>query len=63
MLVSLKSTGEIEKTVIASVTESLKADKSFKEDRDRLVEIFKAEKFQLFSLFLLYNKYKGDNYG
>ena len=42
LLVSLKSTGEIEKTVIASVTESLKADKSFKEDWDRLVEIFKA---------------------
>ena len=42
LLVSLKSTKKKKKTVIASVTESLKADKSFKEDWDRLVEVFKA---------------------
>ena len=32
LLVCLKSTGEIEKKVVASVTESLKADYSFGED-------------------------------
>ena len=40
LLVCLKSTGDIEKKVIASVTESLKADYSFGEDWARLVEIF-----------------------
>ena len=40
LLVCLKSTGEIEKKVVASVTESLKADPSFTEDWARLVEIF-----------------------
>ena len=37
LLVCLKSTGEIEKKVVASVTESLKADYSFGEDWARLV--------------------------
>ena len=42
LLVCLKSTGDIEKKVIASVTESLKADYSFGADWARLVEIFQA---------------------
>lgn len=39
LLVSLQSNGTIEKKVIASITESLKADKQFGEDWARLVQI------------------------
>ena len=48
LLVSLQSTGTIEKKVIASVTESLKADPQFP-DWNRLVEIFKAKSLQMIS--------------
>ena len=48
LLVSLKSTGAIEKKVIASVTESLKADYQF-EDWKRLVEIFRNPSLQMIS--------------
>lgn len=41
LLVLLKSDGSIEKRVVASVTESLKADPQFGADWDRLVEIFR----------------------
>ena len=47
LLVSLQSSGTIEKKVIASVTESLKADFQFAEDWARLVEIFKAPTLQM----------------
>lgn len=47
LLVSLQSSGTIEKKVIASVTESLKADFQFTEDWARLVEIFKAPSLQM----------------
>ena len=40
LLVLLKSDGSIEKRVVASVTESLKADKQFEADWNRLAEIF-----------------------
>ena len=49
LLVCLKSTGEIEKKVVASVTESLKADYSFGEDWARLVEIFQNPSLQMIS--------------
>ena len=49
LLVCLKSTGEIEKKVVASVTESLKADPSFTEDWARLVEIFQNPSLQMIS--------------
>ena len=49
LLVCLQSTGTIEKKVIASVTESLKADYSFAEDWARLVEIFQAPSLQMIS--------------
>ena len=49
LLVCLKSTGDIEKKVIASVTESLKADYSFGADWARLVEIFQAPSLQMIS--------------
>lgn len=49
LLVSLQSGGTIEKKVIASVTESLKADFQFAEDWSRLVEIFKAPSLQMIS--------------
>ena len=48
LLVSLQSSGTIEKKVIASVTESLKADPQFP-DWNRLVEIFKAKSLQMIS--------------
>jgi len=47
--VSLKATGEIDKKVIGSVTESLKADYSFEADWARLVEIFRNPSLQMIS--------------
>ena len=49
LLVCLQSTGTIEKKVIASVTESLKADPQFTDDWARLVEIFKAPSLEMVS--------------
>ena len=48
LLVSLQSTGTIEKKVIASVTEVLKADPQFP-DWNRLVEIFRKPSLQMIS--------------
>ena len=48
LLVSLQSTGSIEKKVIASVTEALKADPQFA-DWQRLVEIFRTPSLQMIS--------------
>jgi len=49
LLVCLQSTGTIEKKVIASVTESLKADYSFADDWKRLVDIFTNKSLQMIS--------------
>jgi len=49
LLVLLKSDGSIEKRVVASVTESLKADYQFAEDWDRLAEIFRVPSLQMIS--------------
>jgi fructuronate reductase len=49
LLVCLQSTGTIEKKVIASVTESLKADPQFEDDWARLAEIFKNPSLQMIS--------------
>ncbi len=46
LLVSLQSSGTVEKKVIASVTEALKADYQFN-DWKRLVEIFRAPSLQM----------------
>ena len=46
LAVSLQSNGTIEKKVLASVTESLKADYQFADDWARLVEIFQAPSLQ-----------------
>ena len=48
LLVSLQSSGTIEKKVIASVTEALKADYQF-DDWNRLVEIFRKPSLQMIS--------------
>ena len=48
LAVSLQSTGTVEKKVIASVTEALKADYQF-EDWKRLVEIFRNPTLQMIS--------------
>lgn len=48
LLVSLQSDGNIEKKVIASVTEALKADPQF-DDWNRLVEIFRNPSLQMIS--------------
>ncbi len=49
LLVLLKSDGSIEKRVVASVTESLKADFQFAEDWARLETIFRAPSLQMVS--------------
>ncbi|NME82153.1 mannitol dehydrogenase family protein [Clostridium sp. SM-530-WT-3G] len=49
ILVILKSDGSIEKTVVGSMSESLKADPEFKEDFDRLKEIFRKDSLQMAS--------------
>ena len=49
LLVSLQSTGSIEKKVIGSVTESLKADYGFEKDWARLVSIFRNPSLQMIS--------------
>jgi len=49
LLVLLKSDGSIEKKVVASVTESLKADPQFDGDWSRLLEIFRAPSLQMVS--------------
>lgn len=49
LLVCLQSDGTIRKKVIASVTESLKADRQFGEDWARLSEIFRKPSLQMIS--------------
>lgn len=49
LLVSLNSDGSVEKRVVASVTESLKADYAFEKDWDRMVEIFQNPSLQFAS--------------
>lgn len=49
LLVVLKSDGSIEKKVVGSVAESLKADPQFNEDWSRLQEIFRAPSLQMVS--------------
>jgi len=49
LLVLLKSDGSIEKKVVASVTESLKADPQFDGDWSRLQEIFRMPSLQMIS--------------
>ena len=49
LLVVLKSDGSIEKKVVASVTESLKADPQFETDWARLVEILQNPSLQMIS--------------
>ncbi len=49
LLVALHSDGSIEKKVVASVTESLKADPQFTEDWSRLVEIIRNPSLQMIS--------------
>lgn len=49
LLVVLQSDGSIRKKVVASVTESLKADPAFGEDWNRLTEIFKNPSLEMIS--------------
>jgi len=49
VLVTLKSDGSIEKTVIGSIAESLKADSTNRTDTDRLKEIFRNPELQIVS--------------
>lgn len=49
LLVLLKSDGSIEKRVVASVTESLKADKQFEADWNRLAEVFVNPSLEMIS--------------
>ena len=56
--VLLKSDGSIEKRVIASVTESLKASPQFPEDWARLEEIFQAPSLQMVSFTITEKGYR-----
>ncbi len=47
ILVTLKSNGEVEKTVVSSVVESLKLDSDDQEEFDRLKEIFRNPSLQM----------------
>jgi len=49
ILMILKSDGSIEKTVVGSMVESLKADPQFKEDFERLKDIFRKDSLQMAS--------------
>ncbi|MFQ9509734.1 MAG: mannitol dehydrogenase family protein [Lachnospiraceae bacterium] len=49
ILVTLKSDGNIEKTVVASIVESLILDSEDKEEYDRLKEIFRSASLQMVS--------------
>lgn len=49
LLVTLKADGQIEKTVVASVVEALKADSENEKDFERLKEIFRADSLQMVS--------------
>ena len=46
-LVTLKSNGSVEKTVVASIMESLAADRSNKNDWNRLCEVFRSPSLQM----------------
>ena len=46
-LVTLKSSGNVEKTVVGSIMEALKADSSNEKDWARLLEIFRADSLQM----------------
>ncbi len=49
LLAVLKADGSMEKQVVASVTESLKASPQFPQDWERLIEIFRAPSLQMVS--------------
>ena len=59
LAVVLHSDGSIEKNVIGSITESLKADPSFPEDTERIKEIFRAPSLSMVSFSITE---KGYNY-
>lgn len=58
LLVCLKSDGSIQKKVIASVTESLKADPQFRDDWERLQSIFRNPGLQMVSLTITEKGYR-----
>lgn len=58
LLVVLQSDGSIRKKVIASVTESLKADPVFPEDWERLAQIFRAPSLQMVSFTITEKGYR-----
>ncbi|MEA5016350.1 MAG: mannitol dehydrogenase family protein [Candidatus Limiplasma sp.] len=63
LLVTLKADGSIEKTVVGSITEALKADSGNARDFARLKEIFRAPSLQMVSFTITekgYSLTKGD---
>lgn len=64
ILVTLKSDGTVEKTVVGSVVESLTADSDNKEDFSRLKEIFEKDSLQMVSFTITEKGYSlADNSG
>ena len=58
LLVTLKSDGTIDKTVIGSIAESLKADSSLADEFARLKEIFRSESLQMVSFTITEKGYR-----
>lgn len=58
ILVTLKADGNIEKTVVGSVMESLRAGREYEDDFKRLGEIFRAPSLQMVSFTITEKGYK-----
>lgn len=61
LVVKMSADGSLEKTLLASITEGLKADKAFDEDWDYLKEIFKKPSLKMVSFTVTEKGYALDN--
>jgi len=61
LVVKMFADGRLEKTLLASITEALKADSSFKEDWEELKEIFRKPSLKMASFTVTEKGYSLDN--
>lgn len=61
LVVKMSADGSLEKTLLASITEGLKADSSFEKDWDELKEIFKKPSLKMASFTVTEKGYALDN--
>ncbi len=61
LVVKMFADGKLEKTLLASITEGLKADSQFKEDWEELKEIFRKPSFKMASFTVTEKGYSLDN--